>query len=83
MKRETSLRPFTQKYTTWEAAFPIERETETHPPPEENKRIFRVLRGEAPAAAESEPRESPHFHATFNVRSLRLFCSPFIKVRKA
>jgi hypothetical protein len=83
MKRVMLFKPLIRKQKTGNAVSPAETGADTHPPPALNKRIFCFLRGEAPAAIQKDPPEIPISHATYNVKSLRLFCSPFIKIRKA
>jgi hypothetical protein len=82
MKKVLSFRPFTAHLQIGESSASTERQTDPHPPPGKRKRIFCFLRGEAPAAVEEHQPETRFSKATYNVKSLRLFCSPFIKIRK-
>ena len=83
MKRAMLFKPLIRKQKTGETALPSEGAAEPNPPLVKNKRIFCFLRGEAPAAIQKDPHERPFSKVTYNVKSLRLFCSPYIKVRKA
>lgn len=82
MKRPTLFKPLTWKHKTGDTVSTADTSgVETLSPPGINKRIFCFLRGDAPAAIQKDPPEIQFSKVTYNVKSLRLFCSPFIKIR--
>lgn len=82
MEKVQFYRPFTARRASKSTPTPTDSQSAPHPPPEENKRIFRFLRDDAPIAVETNPPETQFFKVSFNAKSLRLFCSPFIRIRK-